>query len=541
MTRRFLQIALLVLAVVGARPAAAASGSLDPDFGTGGVVTTEVPGSSSANAVTLQGDGKIVVAGNAGGDVAIARYAANGTIETGFGTGGTGYEAVNVGPAAKAQAVGILSNGSFLTVGGANRFQVVLFAPGGGVVGDDSVSTAAYWAYGLAVKPDDGFVMVGEANNARGTCTLVSFTSAFEGEDGFGTNGRATSEVGTCRAVVRLADGRLVVTIDEDADGVRGFGIARFTATGELDGSFGIGGLNQAFADSSAFVRALARQPDGKYVVVGQAGTGLATPKSIVVARFDENGILDPGFGTGGVVVIGLTGSPIALVGRAVVIDAAGNIVVGGVATGPSNVKDGGGPSVFLLLRLLPDGTPDLSFGDDGAGAVFTGFGTGSDAELQAMALQSDGKVVAVGSACTSGICSFALARYVLSAPVPVTTTTIPGGGGSTGCEGRAGFDGLGCLCAAGLTKAACSGQTAAASIGNTFRKACAAVDKASAATKDKKLRKNLKRAKTFLKQASTHTRRQAKKKKRGITADCAASLEAVFSSGRALADATVP
>lgn len=540
MTRRFLPTALLVLALASPHPAGAASGALDPDFGSGGTVTTELPGNSSANAVAIQGDGKIVVAGNGGDNFAIARYESNGTIETGFGTGGTGYETSFVGPPAKAQAVGILSNGSLLTVGGANAFQVVLFAPGGGEVGADDVSTGAYWAYGLAVKPDDGFVMVGEANNARGTCTLVSFTSSFEGEDGFGTNGRATSTVGKCRAVVRLPDGRLVVTVDEDASGQDGFGIARFTTSGDLDESFGTDGVSQAFADSFTFVRALARQSDGKLVAVGQTGTGLATPKSIVVARFDENGTLDPGFGTGGVVTIGLAGTPIALVGRAVVIDGSGNIVVGGVASGPSAVKDGAGPSVFVLLRLLPDGTPDLSFGDDGAGVVFTGFGAGSEVEMEAMALQPDGKVVAVGSAC-SGLCRFALARYVLSPPVPVTTTTLPGGGSSTGCEGRNGFDGLGCLCAAGLTKAACSGQSPAKSIGNTFRKACTAVDKASAATKEKLLRKNLKRAKTFLKQASTHTRRQARKKKRGITADCAASLEAVFASGRALADASVP
>lgn len=540
MTSRSLAAILLLL---GSTQLGFAASGLDPDFGNGGTVVTDGSGQSSANAVAIQGDGRIVVAGNSGDNSAIARYASNGTIELGFGSEGTGIEIANFGPPSNAQALRILSGGAFLTAGGASKFALGVFDADGLL--DKTIlfnAGGTYWAYGLAMKPDGGFIVSGETG--PGKCVLASGTSAGGPDNGFGTMGIANTTVGRCKGVVRLDDGRLVTTADEDTAGTGGFGIARFAANGTLDGSFGSGGVSQAFQDSFAFVRNIVRQPDGKYLAVGQAG-GIGSPKSLVVARFEEGGSPDAGFGTQGAIAVGLPGTDIALVGAALVVDGAGNVVVGGTVTGPGNVKDGAGPSAFILLRLLPNGAPDLSFGQDNAGGIVTGFGTGSEAALQAMALQSDGKIVAVGSACAQGLCRFALARYVTSPPVPVsTTTTLPGGGGGggeTGCENRAGFDGLACLCAAGIAKPACAGQAPAKAIGNTFRKACNAVDKAANATKEKLMRKWLKRTATFFKQAATHTRRQARKKKRGLGADCAASLETVFTSGRLLAGATAP
>ncbi len=541
MTTRSLAVVVLLLT---ASPVLAASGALDPDFGSGGTVVTEGSGISSANAVAIQADGRIVIAGTTSGGFAIARYASNGTIETGFGTQGTGYEFVNMGAAGSAHGLAILANGAFLTIGGANKFGVAVFYDDGEVDKSFTLPSTTYWGYGLAMKPDGGFVIAGD--NGLGKCALASATSAGLPDNGFGTNGIEVTTVGLCKGVVRLDDGRLVTTADEDAAGTNGFGIARFTSTGDLDGTFGTGGVSQAFQDSFAFVRNVVRQADGKYLAVGQAG-GIGSPKSLVVARFLEGGGLDTGFAEQGVAAIGIPGTDIALAGAALVVDPAGNIVVGGTVSGPGDVKDGAGPSAFILLRLLPNGHPDPSFGEDNAGGVITGFGTGSEAELQALALQPDGKVVAVGSACQQGLCRFALARYVLSPPVPggTTTTTLPGGGGGggggTGCENRVGFDGLACLCATPIPTTACTGQTLSKAIGNTFRKACAAKDKAATATKEKIARKQLKRTATFFKQADTHTRRQARKKKRGITAECAASLQAVFTNGRAVASATAP
>ena len=70
-------------------------GSLDPTFGDAGKVTTDLSDFDHADAVALQPDGKIVVAGSAfrgsqPGEIVfgLARYNRDGSLDTGFGTGG---------------------------------------------------------------------------------------------------------------------------------------------------------------------------------------------------------------------------------------------------------------------------------------------------------------------------------------------------------------------------------------------------------------------------------------------------------------------
>ena len=65
-----------------------ANGQLDRTFGNGGEVVTAVGSSSSAAGVTLQPDGKIVVAGTSGNDFALLRYLSDGSLDPAFGTGG---------------------------------------------------------------------------------------------------------------------------------------------------------------------------------------------------------------------------------------------------------------------------------------------------------------------------------------------------------------------------------------------------------------------------------------------------------------------
>lgn len=539
---RAVALGTLLSLCVHASIAIAATGTLDPDFGTGGKVTTATSGQGSANAVLVVPNGKILAAGANGDDFGLALYSSGGVIDSNYGSGGIASE--NLGPPGAAQAMALRTDGIVSAAGGANGFSLAFFNASANSDGV-RITSGTYWAYGMALLPDDGALLVGEASNGRGTCALAAFDKTGALVDGFGTHGVTVSLVGRCDGVVRLDDGRLVVTANEDAAGTNGFGIARFSAAGVLDDGFGTHGVTLAFQDTSAFVRGIARQSDGKFVTVGQAGTGLGTPKSIVVARFSAEGVLDDGFGDHGVIAIGLAGTPIGLVATAVVIDGDGNILVGGTATGPSNIKDGTGPGVFVILRLLPNGQPDLSFGDDGGGVAFTGFGTGSSASLKALTLQSDGKLVAAGQSCLNHLCGFALARYVVGAPVPVTTTTtttLPGGVTtttlpSTGCEAQTGVDGLRCLCAQGVNRAACDGQPLRTQIATLFGKACNTVERAAAAGKPALARRQFTKARGLLKKVSTVARRQAHQKKKTISADCAASLEAAFSGGRTLLD----
>src|SRR5262249_55914712 len=114
------------------------------------------------------------------------------------------------------------------------------------------------------------------------------------------------------------SDGKVVVV----GDGNTQFAVARFNADGNIDTSFGDGGSKML--DSMA-ARGVALQPDGKIIVVGRSGS-VSAPQ-FGVARFNPDGNLDGSFGSGGVVATAIGNFSNA--SRAAV-QADGKIVVGG-------------------------------------------------------------------------------------------------------------------------------------------------------------------------------------------------------------------
>jgi uncharacterized delta-60 repeat protein len=100
-----------------ASPAEAAAGELDPTFGVGGKVTTDVtPKTDFVNGVTTQADGKVVVAGEARGKFALVRYDTDGSLDTSFG--GDGKVTTNFSPHTDyADGVAIQADGKIVAAG----------------------------------------------------------------------------------------------------------------------------------------------------------------------------------------------------------------------------------------------------------------------------------------------------------------------------------------------------------------------------------------------------------------------------------------
>jgi uncharacterized delta-60 repeat protein len=90
-------------------------GSLDPTFGTGGLVTTDFGGIDRGFALVLQPDGKLVAAGFSGGDFALARYLPDGSLDPMFGTGG--LVTTDFGGAAEAVALVLQPDGKLVAAG----------------------------------------------------------------------------------------------------------------------------------------------------------------------------------------------------------------------------------------------------------------------------------------------------------------------------------------------------------------------------------------------------------------------------------------
>ena len=178
--------------------------------------------------------------------------------------------------------------------------------------------------------------------------------------------------------------------------------MTRFNADGSPDSTFGSGGkvalqLGSGPVPSSG-ATAVALQPDdGKIVVAGTASDSHGTPELLVARLSGVDGSLDNSFDGNGrlAVQLGQGGQSSGL--NAVAIQADRKILVAGQA------EDSDGNSRFLVARLKQaDGSFDSSFGS--AGKVLTQLGTasGTAEQASALALQADGKIVVGGQAADS-------------------------------------------------------------------------------------------------------------------------------------------
>ena len=223
----------------------------------------------------------------------------------------------------------------------------------------------------------------------------------------FGSAGKVTTDFSSgedaVRAVVLQPDGKIVVAGRSSGD----FALARYNTNGTLDTTFGSGGkVTTDFAGDQDGASALALQPDGKIVVAG--GAFNTSSSDFALTRYNTNGTLDPTFGNAGKVTTDFSGSDDGAFGVAIQSD--GKIVVAGRA---SAVVAGAVQSDFGLARYHTDGTLDTGFGS--GGKVTTDF-SGSFDEAHALTIQLDGKIVLAGRArtqtSTGSNDDFALARY---------------------------------------------------------------------------------------------------------------------------------
>lgn len=394
-------------------------GSLDTGFGTGGRVTTDNGNSNDQGCgVGLQSDGKIVVVGE---QSLVARYNSNGSLDTGFG--GDGLVQNNFGSInARTSSVAIQSDDKILIAG---DIYTGLFATGtdfllarynndgsldtsldgDGWVTTDFIGPNSDSATDVVISPSDGkIIAVGYTTPAWSS----DFAVARYHPDGsldasFGINGRVVTDIGhsndsPARAVVQN-DGKIVVAGGTYVNYPNyDFVVVRYNTDGSLDPGFGTGGKVITDFNAYDFASDIALQPDGKIVVGGQA----ATSGVFAVARYNSNGSLDASFGINGKVMI--TFGSAVNIANAIALQKDGKILIAG-RTRLNNFTDG-----FGLARLNSNGTLDVSF--DGDGKVVTDFGL-NDQTVNALAIQPDGKIIAAGNASNYATGrNFIVARY---------------------------------------------------------------------------------------------------------------------------------
>lgn len=415
--RKLLLLSLAVgLAISIAGLASATPGDLDTVFSADGKVTTSL--GTGASAVVVQPDGKIVVADQRNGDVVIMRFNSAGGLDSAFG-GGDGVVTTDLGgPSDSGNALAIQSDGR-IVVGaglgsGSASFAVLRYTSAG--VLDTSFSTDGRLTMGfggpggsgaasVAIQAD-GRILVGGSTAGNFAVARFTATGALDTTFGLPPNGISIKDYGRAE---RLAAMAIVPSGDIIIGGTSGalFAYERLNSAGEPT-NVGLGQTNGATGTSfgggiSANARALAVQPDGKVVIVGEASfvPQLALPGAMAVARYNSNGSLDTTFSTDGTLKISFGPSPLA---TGVTVQPDGKLLVAGTVEAANFTKD------FALARLNASGSLDLSFSGDGL--TSTDFTTGTTASVDfggAIAVQpKDGRAVVVGTAGSN----FGAARY---------------------------------------------------------------------------------------------------------------------------------
>jgi uncharacterized delta-60 repeat protein len=198
--------------------------------------------------------------------------------------------------------------------------------------------------------------------------------------------------------------------------------LARYAPGGQLDQSFGDGGLvTTPLGDGTAFASAIAMQNDGRLLTAGRDAAG-----RFALVRYLADGTLDGSFGDGGVVGTAIGASAVAL---GLAVQDGGRIAAAGSTSS-------GGPSAFAVAAYRPAGDLDPDFG---AGGIVTTPFEGERAQAAGVAFQSDGKLVVGGRAFDAQQHGeFALARYLGEAAQPGPQ----GPRGATGVQGPAGAQG---------------------------------------------------------------------------------------------------
>lgn len=400
--RRALTLCLVVVAAaLTASVALAAAGDLDPNFGTGGKVVTNISTRDEIHAVALQSDGKVLGVGWAGGDFstadfAVARYTKDGALDATYGSGGV--VVTDLGGADIGLAAAVQSDGKLL-VGGAT----------------------------------------GQAPTFEGNTALVRYNTDGTLDSTFGTAGVVINDFGgdeewSGLAVLKsgkiLASGFTGATVD-----TTDFLLARFNSDGTLDTTFGCATPPCAGWTSTDFgageqAYGLAVESDGKIVVAGVTDTGQQTAGDFALARYTANGVLDPNFGSGGKVVTDIGGPNVYDIAHSVGVVGSGKIVAAGTT------RSGG--SNFVVARYTASGALDPDFGC--ASPPCSGYVVGPGGGASSVALQKDTRIV-VGGVRNQ---DFALARYTADGILDSTfgsggvVTTDIGTSSSDGIEGLA-------------------------------------------------------------------------------------------------------
>lgn len=400
--------------------ARAADSSLDTSFNSTGMLSMPIGmGASAARAAAIQADGRIVAVGYSNNGTldqfTVARFESDGTPDTTFS--GDGLQTTTVELWGQAFGVAIQTDQKIVVVGYGDNgptddLAAVRYNTDGTLdttFSGDGIALAPFpsstHASDVAIQTDGKIVVSGTMSTGPNDLFAVArFNDDGSLDTTFSTDGMATTalaEYDSAYGVDIQSDGRIIVsgTAYSPANGIYGIAVVRYTTNGALDTDFSSDGIQMTNVGATTYGTDAVIDHDGKIVAVGRSNAG--GHFSFAFVRYLNDGSLDTTFGESGTMRVAVSAE--SNYASSVRLQDDGKIVaVGNLWMGSSND--------IAVVRLMPDGTPDYSFG---TGGHTTAYLNGGDDQGFGVAIQPDGHIVIAGLTNDGTNDAFALVRLV--------------------------------------------------------------------------------------------------------------------------------
>jgi uncharacterized delta-60 repeat protein len=345
-------------------------GSLDLNFDEDGKVTTSIGANAAGAGVVIQSDNKIVVAGTAGSDFALARYNSDGSLDSDFGA--DGIVTTTFGVIAAGSGLVIQPDGKLVLAGTAgDDFAVARYNLDGSLdpgFDFDGVVTTGFGtaadAAGAVLQPDGKIVLAGTVGESyyENCFALTRYNLDGSLDAAFGGGGKVIAgyigDYSYANAVTMQSDNKIIVAGFQGVYFGATFTLLRFNPDGSLDTTFGEEGIvHTDLAGEYDYAYAVTMQPDNIIIAAGGAGIFCQCDfpyTDFGMARYHPDGSLYS------VVTTDISGINDWV--YALLVQPDGKIVLAG---GGLHVW-GGTPREFAVARYTPSGNLDTSFSNDG-------------------------------------------------------------------------------------------------------------------------------------------------------------------------------